>query len=156
MAELLTKEDIIALVQNGLEIYKEKEFLEAYGIFMGKAQLLEFGLKKVLLSMPGVTITSDKLEKYTLGRTRAALEDNNLRSDYIHLLKIFVEKRNNMAHDFLADFALTQHILQQTGLQHIFMGDLFRAAYELEQLIVLFDYINEANDITAWLEPEAQ
>ncbi|WP_079776821.1 hypothetical protein [Salmonella enterica] len=59
MAELLTKEDTIALVQNGLEIYKEKEFLEAYGIFMGKAQLLEFGLKKVLLSMPGVTITSD-------------------------------------------------------------------------------------------------
>lgn len=33
---------------------------------MGKAQLLEFGLKKVLLSMPGVAITSKKLEKYTL------------------------------------------------------------------------------------------
>ena len=153
MNDLLTKEDIIALVQDGLKIYKEKEFLEAYGIFMGKAQLLEFGLKKVLLSIPGVDITLDELEKYTLGRTRATLENNKLRSDYNCLLKIFVQKRNNMAHDFLADFALTQHTLQQTGLQHMFMGDLFRAAYELEQLIVLFDYINEANDITAWLEP---
>lgn len=89
---------------------------------MGKAQLLEFGLKKVLLSIPGVAITSDKLGEYTLGRTCAALENINLRSDYIHLLKIFVEKRNNMAHEFLADFAFTQHILQQTGLQHMFMG----------------------------------
>ncbi|WP_368534797.1 hypothetical protein [Enterobacter hormaechei] len=83
---------------------------------MGKAQLLEFGLKKVLLSMPGVAITSKKLEKYTLGRTRAALEDNKLRSDYIYLLIIFVERRNNMAHNFLSDFAPTQYILQQTGL----------------------------------------
>lgn len=32
----------------------------------------------------------------------------------------------------------------------------FLAAYELEQLIVLFGYINEANDITVWLEPESQ
>ena len=61
-----------------------------------------------------------------------------------------------MAHNFLADFAPTQYILQQTGLQHMFMGDLFRAAYELEQIIVLFDYIIEAKDITEWLEPEAK
>ncbi|CNH94727.1 hypothetical protein [Yersinia intermedia] len=29
----------------GLEIYKGKSFIEQFGLFMGKAQLLEFGLK---------------------------------------------------------------------------------------------------------------
>lgn len=30
----------------GLEIYKGKSFIEQFGLFMGKVQLLEFGLKK--------------------------------------------------------------------------------------------------------------
>jgi hypothetical protein len=37
----------------GLEIYKGKPFIEQFGLFMGKAQLLEFGLKKILSSLPG-------------------------------------------------------------------------------------------------------
>lgn len=156
MDNLLTKQDIMGLVEKGLEIYNNKDFLEAYGIFMGKAQLLEFGLKKVLTSLPGVVLSENKLERLTLGMTRVELEKNNLCTDYNDLLKIFVKKRNTMAHDFLAGFALTQHTLQQTGLQHMFMGDLFRASYELEQLIVFFDFINEAQDINAWLEPQAQ
>lgn len=39
----------------GLEIYKGKPFLERFGLFMGKAKLLEFGLKKILESLPAIT-----------------------------------------------------------------------------------------------------
>lgn len=30
----------------GLKVYEGKAFIERFGLFMGKAQLLEFGLKK--------------------------------------------------------------------------------------------------------------
>lgn len=40
----------------GLEIYEGKPFIERFGLFMGKAQLLEFGLKKS--SFPFQDITS--------------------------------------------------------------------------------------------------
>jgi len=33
-------------ILSGLEIYEGKPFLEQFGLFMGKVQLLEFGLKK--------------------------------------------------------------------------------------------------------------
>lgn len=31
---------------SGLKVYEGKAFIERFGLFMGKAQLLEFGLKK--------------------------------------------------------------------------------------------------------------
>lgn len=142
------------LVLDGLKIYEGKAFLESYGIFMGKTQLLEFGLKKILTSLPGVVIGKDELERNSLGQTRVALEGYGLRSDYNALLKKFVKQRNKMAHEFLANYALTQHLTSGIGMMHSFQRDLSHVSYDLEMLIIVFDFINEGNNINAWLEPK--
>lgn len=49
----------------GLEIYTGKPFIERFGLFMGKAQLLEFSLKKILVSLPGYSLSEEKLERLT-------------------------------------------------------------------------------------------
>ena len=138
----------------GLEIYEGKPFLERFGLFMGKAQLLEFGLKKILESLPGYNLPEGKLEILTLGQTRVELEKLGLRADYNAYLKSFKDQRNTMAHEFLANYALTQQILDGAALIRPFERELANTSIELEQLIILFDFINGAGDVTAWLEPK--
>lgn len=139
----------------GLEIYKGKPFIERFGLFMGKAQLLEFGLKKILVSLPGYNLPEKKLEKLSLGQTRVELEKLGLRTDYDADLKSFTDQRNTMAHEFLANYAITQQLLDGAALIHPFERELAHACSALEQLIILFDFINGAGDVTAWLEPKA-
>lgn len=139
----------------GLEIYKGKPFLERLGLFMGKAQLLEFGMKKILESLPGYNLSEGKLENLTLGQTRVELEKLGLRADYNAYLKSFKDQRNTMAHEFLVNYAITQQILDGAALIRPFERELSNASIELEQLIILFDFINGAGDVTAWLELKA-
>lgn len=139
----------------GLEIYEGKPFIERFGLFMGKAQLLEFGLKKILVSLPGYNLGEEELERLTLGMTRVQLEKLGLRTDYNAYLKSFTKQRNSMAHEFLANFAITQQLLDGAALIRPFERELAHACYEVEQLILLFDFINGAGDVAAWLEPEA-
>ncbi|HDT3902133.1 TPA: hypothetical protein QHM69_000077 [Raoultella ornithinolytica] len=151
----LGRQELQEKIFAGLEIYKGKPFIERFGLFMGKAQLLEFGLKKVLVSLPGYNLTEETLERLSLGQTRVALEKLGLRSDYNECLKSFKDKRNTMAHEFLANYAITQQLLDGGVLIGPFERELTHAIYELEQLIIVFDYINSAGDVTAWLEPKA-
>lgn len=60
-----------------------------------------------------------------------------------------------MAHEFLANYAITQQILDGAALIRPFERELSNASIELEQLIIIFDFINGASDVTAWLEPKA-
>lgn len=48
--------------------YKDRSVLEQYAIFMGKAQILEFGLKGLLARKFNVPL--EDMELWTLGRTR--------------------------------------------------------------------------------------
>ncbi|WJT05474.1 hypothetical protein ACEPWQ_24960 (plasmid) [Leclercia adecarboxylata] len=139
----------------GLKIYDGKPFIERFGLFMGKAQLLEFGLKKILFSLPGYNLPEKELERLSLGQTRVELEKLGLRTDYNAFLKSFTRQRNTMAHEFLANFAVTQQLLDGAALIHPFERELTHACFAVEQLIILFDFINGADDITAWLEPVA-
>ena len=139
----------------GIKVYEGKAFIERFGLFMGKAQLLEFGLKKILVSLPGYDLPEEKLERLTLGQTRVELERLGLRTDYNEYLKSFKNKRNSMAHEFLANYAITQQLLDGPVLIGPFERELTYASYELEQLIIVFDFINSASDVTAWLEPKA-
>lgn len=139
----------------GLEIYVGKPFIERFGLFMGKAQLLEFGLKKILVSLPGYNLGEKELELLTLGKTRVQLEKLGLRTDYSAYLQSFTKQRNLMAHEFLANFAFTQQLLDGAALIRPFERELAHACYAVEQLIILFDYINGAGDVAAWLEPKA-
>jgi len=133
----------------GLEIYEGKPFLERFGLFMGKAQLLEFGLKKILESLPGFNLPKGKLEILALGLTRVELEKLGLRADYNAYLKSFKDQRNTMVHEFLANYAIPQQLLDRTALIRQFERELANACMGLEQLIILFDFINGAGDVTS-------
>lgn len=135
----LSGEQIQAMVNAKLEAYKELSMLEQYAMFMGKAQILEFGLKGLLTRK--YNVPADDMERWTLGRTKNELKDRGLRSDFISFLESVVGYRNNMAHEFLANNAITRSIANFS--ERKLYGDLFRAIYELEQIIILYDWCEE-------------
>lgn len=135
----LTDVDIKELVHAKLEGYKNLSVLEQYAMFMGKAQILEFGLKGLLSRMYGVP--SENMEKWTLGKTKNELQDRGLRSDFITFLESVVNYRNDMAHEFLLNNAITQSMANFS--ERKLYGNLFRAIYELEQIIILYDWCEE-------------
>lgn len=99
---------------------------------MGKAQLLEFGLKKILLTLPGYNLDEEKLERLTLCQTRVELEKLGLRTDYNAYLKSFKDQRNTMAHEFLANFAVTRKLMDGAALIRTFERELDHACYSVE------------------------
>lgn len=137
----LSGDQIKTKVYAKLEEYKELSVLEQYAMFMGKAQILEFGLKGLLTRKYGVPY--DDMEKWTLGKTKNELKVRGLRPDFIKLLESVVDYRNNMAHEFLVNNAITQSIANFS--ERKLYGDLFRALYELEQIITLYDWCEENN-----------
>lgn len=139
----LTGGQIRAKVHTKIDEYKERSMLEQYAIFMGKVQILEFGLKGLLTRRYGVP--PEDMERWTLGRTKSELKDRGLRTDYILLLQSLIGHRNNMAHEFLVNNAITRSIANFSEFK--LCGDLFRAVYELEQAMILYDWCEE-ND--AW------
>jgi hypothetical protein len=76
-------------------------FLENYAMFMGKAQLIEFSLKKILFKR--YRCSESRLERLTLGVAIAELERLGMRKDFVALLRELKDVRNDMAHDFLAN-----------------------------------------------------
>jgi hypothetical protein len=126
-----------------LEGYKNLTFLEQYAMFMGKAQILELGLKRLLARKYGVPFES--MEKWTMGRVKNELSQRGLRQDFIAYLDRVVEYRNYMAHELLVNNAITKSIANFSDRK--LYGDFFRGVYELEQLIVLYDW-SEKHD--AW------
>ena len=124
--------------------YKDRSVLEQYAIFMGKAQILEFGLKGLLARKFNVPL--EDMELWTLGRTRTELRQRGLRSDFIRFLDSVVDHRNNMAHEFLVNTEIIRSIANFS--ERKLYGDLFRALYEIEQVISLDDWCEETN---GWL-----
>ncbi|MFQ2792183.1 hypothetical protein ACK302_16980, partial [Aeromonas caviae] len=61
----------------------------------------------------------------------------------ISYLESVVNYRNDMAHEFLLNDAITQSMANFSGRK--LYGDLFRAIYELEQIIILYDWCEENN-----------
>jgi hypothetical protein len=145
---LLSRKDISIATTEGLKKYKGLNFLESYAMFIGVAQLLELGLKNLL----GEKFKYDleKIEKWTLGKTCHELEVNNLRTDFIFLLKSVVKYRNYIAHELLVNKILMQSILKESKpIDHYDKEarQLDKAIIELEQLIFLFSWTNSNN---AW------
>ncbi|EKG83520.1 hypothetical protein VCHE16_3588, partial [Vibrio paracholerae HE-16] len=113
--------------------------LEQYALFMGKAQLLEFYLKNLLFRLFDVPI--ERSEKWTLGKTKNELKTQGLRPDFIEFLSSVVDYRNHMAHEFLTNDAIIQSFAEFSN--HKRFRELYKAIYELEQLIVLYDWCEE-------------
>jgi len=137
----LSGDEIKELVQERLKPYENLSVLEQYAMFMGKAQILEFGLKGLLTRKYGAQ--SDSMEKWTLGRVKNELKQKGLRPDFIAFLASVVDHRNYIAHEFLINNAITKSIANFSDRK--LYGDLFRAIYELEQIIILYDWCEEHN-----------
>ncbi|MBN2481945.1 MAG: hypothetical protein JXB19_09405 [Bacteroidales bacterium] len=148
MKLLLSGEDINKGISKGLEKYKDLNFWERFAMFMGIAQIVEFGLKQLLEEKFNYDLKI--IEKWTLGKTTQELENNNLRKDFIKLLKSVVDNRNYIAHELLINKALFKGILGSkipTGYYDKESRFLNKAIYELEQLLFIFDWTNSNN---AW------
>jgi hypothetical protein len=56
-------------------------------MFMGKAQLVELGLKNILTSKYGYD--DERIERWSLGRVVKELRKSGLRQDFVHLIEEF-------------------------------------------------------------------
>jgi len=139
----LSAKEIEKAVNKKLEGYKNLSFLEQYAMFMGKAQILELGLKGLLARKYEVPFES--MEKWTLGRVKNELSQRGLRQDFIAYLSSVVDYRNYIVHELLVNNAITKSIANFSDRK--LYGDFFRGVYELEQIIVLYDW-SEKHD--AW------
>ena len=135
----LSADEIKSVVMEKLEDYKDLSFLEQYAMFMGKAQILELGLKGLLTRK--YSIPFESMEKWTMGRVKNELSRKGLRSDFITVLGSVVDYRNYIAHELLVNNALTMCLANFSGVK--MSGDLFRGIYELEQIIFLYDWTEE-------------
>ena len=111
---------------------------------MGKAQVLELGLNRLLARL--YENGADEMENWTLGRTTNELKKKGLRADLIFLLESVVEYRNYMAHELLANEAMMRSLLDGDGGMFE-MRRLQKGIYELEQIVFLHDWCEEHN---AW------
>ncbi|PKO95508.1 MAG: hypothetical protein CVU12_09775 [Bacteroidetes bacterium HGW-Bacteroidetes-7] len=115
-------------------------------MYMGMAQILEFGLKKLCEEKFGGNL--DEMERWTLGKTRVELEKKGLRTDFVNLLMGVVDSRNHIAHEILANEAIMNGMLRKLNVNVAFykyQRILWKAIIELEQICFLFDWTNEHN-----------
>lgn len=131
-----------------VEQYAKFNFFERYAMYMGKAQILEYGLKNILIF--NFDYDSDKLERWTLGMTGKELDKNNIRKDFIILLENVVQSRNYIAHELLVNKSVLNSILKNMPANHYSRDErlLDKSIIELEQLLFLYDLIEENN---AWI-----
>lgn len=141
----LSNQDIQIKVNAKMDEYKNLAILEQYAIFMGKAQILELGLKRLLTRK--FNVLPNNMENWTLGKTKNELRDRGLRLDFIYLLGRTIDYRNYMAHEFLANSVATQSIANFSD--RMLYGDLFKSLYDIEQIIIIYDWCEERDD---WLQ----
>lgn len=123
--------------------YEGHTFLEQFALFMGKAQVLEFGLKQLLARLYGIEL--DETERWTLGRATRELKERGLRKDYAGLLEHFVGLRNFIAHELLLSEGLVTNLVGRTA--GFVRRPLHHGIYEVEQALYLYDWCERHN---AW------
>src|SRR6266853_3118278 len=106
---------------------------------MGKAQVLELGLKGLLARRFGYDF--EQMERWTLGRTTEELKKQGLRTDFVALLKSLLKLRNFIAHELLLSDALMK--LHAGRTMRSSRRPLEHGIYELEQILLLHDWIEE-------------
>lgn len=142
---VITQSDFRRETLKGLKKYDRLSFFEHYAMYMGVSQLVEISLKNLLDQKFG--IDTEKSEKWSLGTVSKKLKELGLRADFFLLLDPVIIDRNYITHDMLAsDYFMNG--LFRSGRQKIFTKDrrhLYRATYELEQLVFLISWCNDNN-----------
>ena len=136
--------DIQRTVLKRLEPYAKLSFFEQFAMFVGKAQVLELGLKGLLARRFGRNF--EQMEKWTLGRTTEELKKRGLRKDFVALLESLVKLRNFVAHELLVSDALMRFHTGRTT--RAARRPLEHGIYELERILFLHDWIEEHD---AWV-----
>lgn len=131
-------------IMAGLTSYAKRSSFECFALLMGKAQILELGLKNLLVRL--CSIEPDEMEKWTLGKVANELESKGFRGDYVALLKEFVRHRNYIAHEMLANNAIFRSMAGDISERFEFK-QLQEPAFDLERLLILHDWYEEHN---AW------
>lgn len=127
-------------IMAGLTQYGHRSSFECFALLMGKAQILEFGLKS-LLARSRLAEWED-MERWTLGRIANELETREFRGDYVALLKEFVRDRNYIAHEMLANNAIFRSMADEISERFEF-SQLQQPAFDLERLLILHDWCEE-------------
>ncbi len=125
------RKELFDRVEEELQAYEGKSFLEQYGLYMLRVQMYELYLKQDLIELFGVA--EDKADRMNLASILRYYEKNDIRAHpilYTNLTEIS-QQRNSMTHEFLALAGKTSSIVGEMGM-HLFYKDLNRWATDLE------------------------
>lgn len=123
-----------------LSQYSGRSSFECFALILGKAQILEFGLKNLLARE--FFVSEDDMEKWTLGKVTSELEKKKIRGDYISYLKEFVKERNYIAHEMLVNNAIYRSMAANISERFEFR-QLQTPAFNLERLLIVYDWLEE-------------
>ena len=115
-------------------------WLEQFAMYMGKAQILELGLKNLLSDEFDVEF--DVMQRWTLGRIIKELRERGCRKDFLAFLDIVKNDRNYIAHEYLANNAMVFNLLKVNEC-HLTQKELVNPVIHLEQAIFIFDWTNK-------------
>jgi hypothetical protein len=136
----LTREEVAKQLRKRLKPYDKLNLLEQFAMFMGKAQVLEFGLKSLLVHRCGYDL--ERMARWTLGGTVRELKTRSLRGDFLTLLEELVGYRNYIAHELLANDAMLRRVLGGDA-GRLELKYLERGIYQVEHAILVHDWLEE-------------
>lgn len=142
--KILTEDTIQREIFCRLKQVEKLNYLELYALFMGKAQIIEFILKRLLIEKYNYSF--EDVERYTLGKSINELKNNDLRKDFITLLEKLNKYRVEMAHNFLYDNIITMQILNLHKSPHLTTKILNHELYCVEEVIIVYGFLS-ANDL---------
>lgn len=137
---ILSARQVSDRVFRRLKKYQKLSSLEQYAMFMGMAQVLELGLKSLLIRL--FNYDPDRIQKWTLGRTTRELKDCGLRGDFIALLEDFIDYRNYLAHEYLANEALLRSILRRAP-GRLARKHLEQGIFKIEEAVVIYGWLEQ-------------
>ena len=136
----LSDEDLQKRIVESLSKLDGMSFLETFAMFMGKAQIVEMGLKRLLYFRFGVS--EDEMARWTLGKVVSHLEQKGLRNDFISIARELVQHRNQLAHEFLQIDAFGKSLIGPE-FQRLSEKQLRHALYSVEQVIQVYDHLDK-------------
>jgi hypothetical protein len=135
----LTPQILMRRISHGLTYMSRLSFLENYAMFMGKAQLVEFSLKKIL-SVRG-RYSQSRLKRMTLGGAISELEKLGVRGDFALLLRELNKFRIDLAHEFLVGHLSL--VVLDARFGRLSWRPLRDALAKVEETIHVYDFLNQ-------------
>ena len=138
------KVNITKTILDKLDYLDNLNTQEQYAVFLGKVQIIELGLQKVLVSH--YSYNENKIETFTLGQLIGSLEKSNAQKVFIELLKELNDRRKYIVHHLFKDQAIMLNLMGKEKrikdfLQRKEEKMLFHGFVAVENIIYLYDMI---------------